>query len=98
MEKRFDNTPIGCSLTTRELLDREAKLLAEFRSGIIETDGTSGGLCLSSSVSWQVDCAYSGIDRGRARMLPLLSILGGCPYEGVLENGPMPVLYGASST
>jgi len=35
---------------------------------------------------WQVDCAYSGIDRGRTRMLPLLSILGGCPYEGVLEK------------
>ena len=50
MENRFDNTPIACSLTTRELLDREAKLLAEFRSGVIEADGTSGGLCLSSSV------------------------------------------------
>jgi len=50
MENRFDNTPIACSLTTRELLDREVKLLAEFRSGVIETDGTSGGLCLSSSV------------------------------------------------
>ena len=34
--KSFDNTPIACSLTTPELRDREAKLLAQFRSAIVE--------------------------------------------------------------
>lgn len=37
MKDRFDNRPIACSLTTVELRDREATLLAQFRSAVIET-------------------------------------------------------------
>ena len=43
MRDRFDNTPVACSLTTVELRDREATLLAEFRSGIIETEELEEG-------------------------------------------------------
>ena len=35
--KNRDNLPVACSLTTRELSDREASLLAQFRSRAIET-------------------------------------------------------------
>jgi len=34
--KSLDDAPIACSLTTPELRDREAKLLAQFRSAIVE--------------------------------------------------------------
>jgi len=36
--KDLDTTPIACSLTTAELRDREATLLAQFRSAIVETE------------------------------------------------------------
>jgi hypothetical protein len=38
MRDRFDNTPIACSLTTVELRDREATLLAQFKSAVTETE------------------------------------------------------------
>jgi hypothetical protein len=44
MKDRFENTPIACSLTNTELRDREAALLAEFRSGVIETEELSSSL------------------------------------------------------
>ena len=43
MKNRFDNTPIVCALTTVELRDREATLLAQFRSAIIETEDLQEG-------------------------------------------------------
>ncbi len=43
MKDRFDNTPIACSLTTVELRDREATLLAQFRSAVIETEELQEG-------------------------------------------------------
>ena len=43
MKDRFDSTPIVCSLTTVELRDREATLLAQFRSAIIETEELQEG-------------------------------------------------------
>ena len=43
MKGRFDNTPIACSLTTVELHDREARLLAQFRSAVIETEELEEG-------------------------------------------------------
>ena len=43
MNDRFDSTPIVCSLTTVELRDREATLLAQFRSAIIETEELQEG-------------------------------------------------------
>ena len=41
--KNLDNTPIACSLTTAEFRDREAKLLAQFRSAIVETEELQEG-------------------------------------------------------
>jgi hypothetical protein len=38
MRDHFDNTPIACSLTTVGWRDREATLLAQFRSAVIETE------------------------------------------------------------
>jgi hypothetical protein len=43
MKDRFDNRPIACSLTTVELCDRQATLLAQFRSAVIETEELQEG-------------------------------------------------------
>jgi hypothetical protein len=43
MKDCFDNTSIACSLTTPEWRDREATLLAEFRSAVIETEELQEG-------------------------------------------------------
>jgi len=43
MKDRFDNRPIARSLTTVELRDREATLLAQFKSGVIETEELQEG-------------------------------------------------------
>ena len=45
--KSLDNTPIACSLTMPELRDREAKLLAQFRSAIVEAGELQEGSRLS---------------------------------------------------
>lgn len=38
-----DSTPIACSLTTAEFRDREAKLLAQFRSAVVEAQELQDG-------------------------------------------------------
>jgi hypothetical protein len=43
MRDRLDNAPIACSLTTVEWRDREATLLAQFRSAVIETEELQEG-------------------------------------------------------
>lgn len=41
--KGFDTRPIACSLTTPELREREATLLAQFRSTVVETEELQDG-------------------------------------------------------
>jgi len=41
--KSLDNTPIDCSLTTAEFRDREAKLLEQFRSAVVEAEELQEG-------------------------------------------------------
>jgi hypothetical protein len=43
MKDCFDSQPIACSLTTVELRDREATLLEQFRSAVIETEELQEG-------------------------------------------------------
>ena len=43
MKEGSHNTPIACSLATVELRDREAKLLDEFRSAVVETEELPDG-------------------------------------------------------
>jgi len=43
MKEGSDKTPIACSLTTKELRNRESKLLAQFRSAVIETEEIQDG-------------------------------------------------------
>ena len=43
MKQLSDITPIACSLTTVELRDREATLLAQFRSAVVETEELRDG-------------------------------------------------------
>ena len=38
-----DNTPVACSLTTAELRDREATLVAQFKPAVIEIDELKEG-------------------------------------------------------
>ncbi len=54
MKDCCDNTPIACSLTTVELRDREATLLAEFRSRVIEIEELEEGYAfrLPSNGKW----------------------------------------------
>src|SRR5690348_6758550 len=91
-----DDMPIACYLTSAELREREATLLAQFRSAVIGTEEL-GWVCFPRSRRWQVDCDYSENDCGRKGVLPLLDIRVGCPTgnrpcdwprwcQGVLEN------------
>ena len=41
--KSLDNTAIACSLTTAEFHDHEAKLLAQFRSAVVEAEELQEG-------------------------------------------------------
>ena len=41
--KSLDNPAVACSLTTAELRDREAKLLAQFRSAVVEAEELQEG-------------------------------------------------------
>ena len=41
--RNLDNVPIACSLTTTELRDREATLLAQFKSAVVETEELQDG-------------------------------------------------------
>jgi len=41
--KNLDNLPVACSLATAELREREATLLARFRSGAMETEELEHG-------------------------------------------------------
>ena len=43
MKDGFDNRPMACSLTTLEFCDREATLLAQFRSAVIATEELQEG-------------------------------------------------------
>jgi hypothetical protein len=45
--KSLDNTPIACSLTTAEFRDREATLLAQFKSAVVETEELQDGYAFS---------------------------------------------------
>lgn len=54
----FENHPIACSLTTAELRDREAALLAQFRAAVIETEELQDGYAfrLPGDGRW-IECA-----------------------------------------
>jgi hypothetical protein len=41
--KNLPNLPLACSLTTGELRDREATLLGQFRSGVLEREELPDG-------------------------------------------------------
>src|SRR5882762_1787306 len=43
MKHRSDDMPIACCLTSAELREREATLLAQFRSAVIETEELADG-------------------------------------------------------
>ena len=74
MKNHLDDRPIACSLTTVELRDREATLLAQFRSTVIETEELQEGYTfrLPGEGRWLV--LIADIDCGRAGMLPVLSV------------------------
>jgi hypothetical protein len=52
--KNLDNMPIACSLTTAEFRDREAKLLAQFKSAVVEVEELQEGYAfrLPSDGKW----------------------------------------------
>lgn len=52
--KNLPNLPLACSLTTGELRDREATLLAQFRSGVVGTEELQDGYAfrIPGDASW----------------------------------------------
>src|ERR1700745_4212234 len=52
--KGLANLPLVCCLTTAELRDREATLLAQFRSGVVETEELPDGYAfrIPGDASW----------------------------------------------
>ena len=104
MKERPDNTPIACSLTTVELRDREATLLAEFRSAVVETeelkngyafrlagDGRWIGLIAELIVAERECCPFLVFE---LVALPnkgpvIVRVTGPAATKGVLENPPM---------
>jgi hypothetical protein len=43
MKDRCESAPVACSLTTAELRDREARLLAQFKSATVATEELQDG-------------------------------------------------------
>jgi hypothetical protein len=101
MKDRFDNTPIACSLTTVEWRDREATLLAQFRSAVIETeelqegyafrfpgDGERIGLIAELIVAERECCPFLAFEvAALPNMGPVIvRVIGPARYKGVLEN------------
>ena len=54
MKELSDNVPIACALTAAELSDRQAALLAQFRSAVVETEELQDGYAfrLSGDGKW----------------------------------------------
>lgn len=52
--KNVPNLPLACSLTTEEFRDREATLLTQFRSGVMETEELQDGYAfhIPGDASW----------------------------------------------
>ena len=78
--KGFDSTPIVCTLTTAELRDREARLLAQFRSAVLDAEELQEGYTfrLPGDGKWIAD---GGVDCRGARVLPFLDIRAGTSTE-----------------
>lgn len=62
--KNGDSTPITCLLTTAELRDREAHLLAQFRSAVLEAEELPEGYALPPATgrickSIHLDCSLA---------------------------------------
>jgi len=55
MKHGFDDIPVACCLTSAELREREATLLAQFRFG---TERTPGWVCFPRPRRWQVDWIF----------------------------------------
>jgi hypothetical protein len=56
MKQDADGIPVACCLATAELREREATLLARFRSAVIETEELPDGyaFCLPGDGKWVV--------------------------------------------
>jgi hypothetical protein len=52
MKHGSDDMPIACCLTSAELREREAKLLAQFRSAVIETEGDGYAFRVPGDGKW----------------------------------------------
>lgn len=52
--KNLPNLPVACCLTSSELRDREATLLVQFRSGVLETEELPDGYAfrICGDASW----------------------------------------------
>ena len=52
--RNLDHLPVACSLETAQVAEREATLLAQFRSGVLETEELQDGYALRipGDASW----------------------------------------------
>jgi hypothetical protein len=74
MKHGSDDMPIACCLTSAEQREHEATLLAQFRSGVIETEELRDGYAFRLPGDGKWIATISENDCGRKGVLPLLDI------------------------
>src|SRR5215831_9234224 len=106
--KGLDETPMACSLTAVELRDREATLLAQLRSAVVETEELQDGYAFrlsadSKSIRLIAELVVAERECGRfmtfeMAALPnlgpvIVRVIVACKCEGVLEHYPSVVFH-----
>src|SRR5262250_260532 len=83
--KGFDSTPIVCSLTTAELREREATLLAQFRSAVVETEELEEGFAFRLTGDGKLIALIVELIVAERECCPFLTFeLSALPSEGPL--------------
>jgi len=109
--KGLDETPMACSLTAVELRDREATLLAQLRSAVVETEELQDGYAFrlsadSKSIRLIAELVVAERECGRfmtfeMAALPnlgpvIVRVIVACKCEGVLKHYPRLVQEGSA--
>ena len=76
--KNRDNPAIACSLTTAEFRDREAKLLAQFKSAVVEAEELQEGYAFRLPTDGEWIMLVAELIVAERECCPLLDIRAGC--------------------
>ena len=93
MKDHFDSPPAACSLTTAEFRDREATLLAQFRSAVIEIEELREGYAFRLPGDRQLIGLIAELIAAERECCPFLAFeVSALPNMGpviVRANGPV---------